>query len=216
MKSVGEVMAICRTFAESLQKALRGLETGLTGLDEVEIAGIGQGDDKNAIRAALGQPVPERILYAAQAMRHGATIEDIHGACHVDRWFLRQLQAIVEAEAEIGKRGLPDAAAALRRLKALGFSDSRLAQLSGADEAAVTEHRTRLGVHPVYKRIDTCAAEFASPTAYLYSTYDMPYAGEPIDEAEPSTARKVIILGGGPNRIGQGIEFDYCCCHASF
>jgi len=216
MKSVGEVMAIGRTFAESLQKALRGLETGLSGVDEVKIPGLGEGDDKNAIRAALGRPTPDRFLICAQAIRLGMAIEEINAVSHIDPWFLRQLQGIVETEAEIRARGLPDAAAPLRRLKAQGFSDARLAALSGTSEAEVAALRARLAVHPVYKRIDTCAAEFASPTAYLYSTYEVPFAGTSVSEAEPSEKKKVIILGGGPNRIGQGIEFDYCCCHACF
>ncbi len=216
MKSVGEVMAIGRTFSESLQKALRGLETGLDGLDEVEIAGLGEGDDKNAIRAALGRPTPNRLLVAAQAMRHGATVEEVHAGCGIDPWFLRQLQGIIESEAQLRKLGLPKAAGPFRRLKAQGFSDARLAVLAELAEAEVATARIGAGVRPIFKRIDTCAAEFASPTAYLYSTYDAPFAGVPVDEAEPSEARKIIILGGGPNRIGQGIEFDYCCCHASF
>ena len=216
MKSVGEVMAIGRTFAESLQKALRGLETGLNGLDEVEIPGLGQGDDKNAIRAALGTPTPDRFLRCAQALRLGLSVEEIHGVCKIDPWFIRQLQAIVDSEREVREKGVPEAAAPLRRLKAQGFSDARLAGLTNRSEADVTALRQRLGVHPVYKRIDTCAAEFASPTAYLYSTYETPFAGAPASEAEPSDRKKVIILGGGPNRIGQGIEFDYCCCHACF
>ena len=216
MKSVGEVMAIGRTFAESLQKALRGLETGLNGLDEVEIPGLGQGDDKNAIRAALGTPTPDRFLRCAQALRLGLSVEEIHAVCKIDPWFIRQLQAIVESELEVREKGIPDAAGPLRRLKAQGFSDARLAGLTGRSEADIAALRGALGVHPVYKRIDTCAAEFASPTAYLYSTYEVPFAGAPASEAEPSDKKKVIILGGGPNRIGQGIEFDYCCCHACF
>jgi carbamoyl-phosphate synthase large subunit len=216
MKSVGEVMAIGRTFAESLQKALRGLETGLTGLDEVLIAGLGQGDDKNAIRAALGRPTPDRLLVCAQAIRLGMPIEEINAVCHIDPWFLRQLQAIIDAESLVRERGLPEGAGPLRRLKALGFSDARLAGLAGDGEQDVAALRERLGVRPVFKRIDTCAAEFASPTAYLYSTYEVPFAGAPVDEARVSGRKKVIILGGGPNRIGQGIEFDYCCCHACF
>ncbi|MEJ0097279.1 MAG: carbamoyl-phosphate synthase large subunit [Bauldia sp.] len=216
MKSVGEVMAIGRTFAESLQKALRGLETGLTGLDEVTIPGLGQGDDKNAIRAALGKPTPNRYVACAQAIRLGFSVEEINAVCHIDLWFLRQLQALVETEAEVRARGLPATAGALRRLKAQGFSDARLAHLAGTGEAEVAALRAKLGVHPAYKRIDTCAAEFASPTAYLYSTYETPFAGLLADEATPSDRKKVIILGGGPNRIGQGIEFDYCCCHACF
>jgi carbamoyl-phosphate synthase large subunit len=216
MKSVGEVMAIGRTFAESLQKALRGLETGQSGVDEVEIPGLGQGDDKNAIRAALGRPTPDRFVRCAQALRLGLTVEEIHAVCKIDPWFLRQLRGIVESESEIRTRGLPATPGPLRRLKAQGFSDARLATLVGKNEADVAALRRALGVHPVFKRIDTCAAEFASPTAYLYSTYELPFAGALADEAEVSEAKKVIILGGGPNRIGQGIEFDYCCCHACF
>ncbi|MBS7538061.1 carbamoyl-phosphate synthase large subunit [Ancylobacter lacus] len=216
MKSVGEAMAIGRTFPESLQKALRSLETGLTGLDEIEIDGLGQGDDKNAIRAAISTPTPDRLLKVAQAMRLGFDNETIHTACKIDPWFLEQLRAIVEMEAKVRTHGLPRNAAAFRRLKAMGFSDSRLAGLARMTEEQVTGRRLALGVRPVYKRIDTCAAEFASPTAYMYSTYEAPFAGAPADESRPSSAKKVAILGGGPNRIGQGIEFDYCCCHAAF
>jgi carbamoyl-phosphate synthase large subunit len=216
MKSVGEVMAIGRTFAESLQKALRGLETGLAGLDEVVIPGLGQGDDKNAIRAALAMPTPDRLLKVAQALRLGASHDLIHQSCKIDHWFIREIAGIVEWEDKVRRFGLPESQALMRRLKAQGFSDARLAKLAGLDERQVFEHRLRLGVHPVYKRIDTCAAEFASPTAYMYSTYEAPFGGPPQCEARPSDATKVIILGGGPNRIGQGIEFDYCCCHAAF
>lgn len=216
MKSVGEVMAIGRTFTESLQKALRGLETGLTGLNEIEIPGLGQGDDKNAIRAALGTPTPDRLRQVAQAMRLGMKHDQIHAICKIDPWFLEQLQAVVDMEAKVRANGLPPTAGALRMLKSMGFSDARLAELAGSSEADVKALRARLAVHPVYKRIDTCAAEFASPTAYMYSTYERPFAGAPADEARPSDRKKVVILGGGPNRIGQGIEFDYCCCHAAF
>ncbi|PTW59098.1 carbamoyl-phosphate synthase large subunit [Breoghania corrubedonensis] len=216
MKSVGEVMAIGRTFPESLQKALRGLETGLSGLDEIDIPGLGQGDDKNAIRAALGVPTPDRLLKVAQAMRLGLDNEQIHEACKIDPWFLEQLRDIVELENKVTKHGLPENAQAFRTLKAMGFADARLAKLAGLQEEDVTARRTALAVHPVYKRIDTCAAEFASPTAYMYSTYEAPFAGQTANEAQPSEATKVMILGGGPNRIGQGIEFDYCCCHAAF
>jgi carbamoyl-phosphate synthase large subunit len=216
MKSVGEVMAIGRTFAESLQKALRSLETGLTGLDEIAIPGLDQGDDKNAIRAALGTPSPDGLLKVAQAMRLGMGDTEIHNACHIDPWFLAQIRGIVETEAEIRDKGLPTSAATLRRLKAMGFSDARLGRLTGLATEEVAQHRHELGVRPIFKRIDTCAAEFASPTAYMYSTYETPFAGRPVDEAAPSDKKKVVILGGGPNRIGQGIEFDYCCCHACF
>jgi carbamoyl-phosphate synthase large subunit len=216
MKSVGEAMAIGRTFQESLQKALRSLETGLTGLDEVPIEGLDQGDDKNALRAALGTPTPQRLLAVAQAMRLGMSDEQIHASCQIDPWFLAQIRGIVDMEREVRARGLPATAGPLRRLKAMGFSDARLAKLTGLDAAAVAARRRALNVRPAFKRIDSCAAEFASPTAYMYSTYEVPFAGRLADEAEPSDARKVVILGGGPNRIGQGIEFDYCCCHAAF
>ncbi|MGJ4856422.1 carbamoyl-phosphate synthase large subunit [Labrys sp. La1] len=216
MKSVGEAMAIGRTFQESLQKALRSLETGLNGLDEIEIDGLGQGDDKNAIRAALGKPTPDRLLNIAQAMRLGLSDVEIHGVCKVDPWFLAQIRGIVETEQKVRAIGLPQTQGALRSLKAMGFADRRLDALAGVPEGTVKNLRTQLAVHPVFKRIDTCAAEFASPTAYMYSTYAPPFAGAPADEANPSDAKKIVILGGGPNRIGQGIEFDYCCCHACF
>ncbi len=216
MKSVGEAMAIGRSFQESLQKALRSMETGLSGLDEITIEGVGQGDDKNAIRAALGSPTPDRLLKVAQAMRMGATDEQIHVSCRFDPWFVSQIRGIVEMEAEIRAKGLPETSGAFRRLKAMGFCDARLAKLTGLEVDDVTARRRALGVRPVFKRIDTCAAEFASPTAYMYSSYEAPFAGSLADEAAASDRKKVIILGGGPNRIGQGIEFDYCCCHAAF
>ncbi len=216
MKSVGEAMAIGRTFQESLQKALRSLETGLTGLDEIVIEGLGQGDDKNAIRAALGTPSQDGLLRVAQAMRLGFTNEEIHAACKLDPWFLDQIRGMIDTEAEIRAKGLPATPGAFRRLKAMGFSDVRLGALAGVAADEVTTRRRGLGVRPQFKRIDTCAAEFASPTAYMYSTYEPPFAGRFANEAMPSDKKKVVILGGGPNRIGQGIEFDYCCCHACF
>jgi carbamoyl-phosphate synthase large subunit len=216
MKSVGEVMAIGRTFQESLQKALRSLETGLTGLDEIEIDGLGQGDDKNAVRAALGTPTPDRLLKVAQAMRLGMGNDLIHASCRIDPWFLEEIRGIVEAEAELRLKGLPATAGNFRRLKSMGFSDARLGRLTGVEADEVARRRRTLGVRPVFKRIDSCAAEFASPTAYMYASYETPFAGSAIDESGPSARRKVVILGGGPNRIGQGIEFDYCCCHAAF
>ncbi|KRE02113.1 carbamoyl phosphate synthase large subunit [Bosea sp. Root381] len=216
MKSVGEAMAIGRTFQESLQKALRSLETGLDGLDEIEIEGMGKGDDKNAIKAALSTPTPDRILQVAQAMRFGFTDEQIHESCKIDPWFLEQMRQIVDTEEKVRKHGLPQTPGAFRQVKAMGFSDKRLAAVAGKTEAEVTALRKSLAVRPVYKRIDTCAAEFASPTAYMYSTYAMPFMGKAADEAQPSDRGKVVILGGGPNRIGQGIEFDYCCCHACY
>ena len=216
MKSVGEAMAIGRTFAESLQKALRSLETGLDGLDEIEIDGLGKGDDHNALRAAIGAPTPDRLLKVAQAMRLGMEAEEIHEVSKIDPWFLERIAEIVKLEAMARAHGLPKDAGNLRALKAAGFSDVRLAALTGLSETDVAAARRRLGVLPVFKRIDSCAAEFASPTAYMYSTYESPFAGAPRCEAEPSDREKIVILGGGPNRIGQGIEFDYCCCHACF
>ncbi len=216
MKSVGEAMSIGRTFSEAMQKALRSLETGLTGFDEVTIPGLGQGDDRNAIVAALAAPKPNRIVTCAQAMRHGLTVDQIHAACKIDPWFLRQVEDIVRTEERVRAHGLPQTAGALRGLKQMGFSDARLAKLSGLPETEVRAQRHALDVRPVYKRIDTCAAEFASPTAYMYSSYAPLFAGAPANEAQPSDRKKVVILGGGPNRIGQGIEFDYCCCHACF
>jgi carbamoyl-phosphate synthase large subunit len=222
MKSVGEAMAIGRTFQESLQKALRSLETGLTGFDEITVEGFDRDkgiddlDNKNAIRAALGTPMPERLLKVAQAMRLGASDELIHNACRIDPWFLAELRGIIDAEAEIKVKGLPTSPNPFRRLKAMGFSDRRLGKLTGLPTETVTDKRRALGLRPAFKRIDTCAAEFASPTAYMYSTYEAPFADMLINEARPSDKKKVVIVGGGPNRIGQGIEFDYCCCHAAF
>jgi carbamoyl-phosphate synthase large subunit len=212
MKSVGEAMAIGRCFAEALQKGLRSTETGLSGLDEIEPPGDGGAD---AFRAALSTPRPDRLLVAAQALRAGLSVEDVHNACKFDPWFLRELERIVGVERTIAASGLPHDRGALRRIKALGFSDRQLARLVGGSEDDVAALRTRLGVEPVYKRIDTCAGEFASATPYMYSTYEGGY-GTPVCEADPSERRKVIILGGGPNRIGQGIEFDYCCVHAAY
>ncbi len=226
MKSVGEAMAIGRTFAESLQKALRSLETGLNGLDEIPIDGLVPGEERGALLAALGRPTPDRLLVVAQALRHGMSHAEIHEACRFDPWFIERLQEIVDLEAKVRRFGLPQGAGNLRRLKAAGFSDARLAALSGQSPESVTAQRHALGVRPVFKRIDTCAAEFASPTAYMYSTYAPPFGGlpldgssgvgSPVDEGRPTGREKVVILGGGPNRIGQGIEFDYCCCHACF
>ncbi len=216
MKSVGESMAIGRTFHESLQKALRSLETGLDGLDEIEIDGLGKGDDKNAIRAAIGTPMADRILKVGQAMRLGFSDEEIHASCKIDPWFLARLREIIDMEMRVKAHGLPKDASNFRALKAMGFSDKRIASLANVEPETVREKRHGLGVRPAYKRIDTCAAEFASPTAYMYSTYAPPFAGALADESRPTDNKKVVILGGGPNRIGQGIEFDYCCCHAAF
>lgn len=243
MKSVGEVMAIGRNFKESVQKALRGLETGLDGFNRVlRLEGAG----RDEITAELSRQTPERLLIVAQAMREGFTVEEIHAVTHFDLWFLRHIAEIVAEEARIMAEGLPADAQALRRLKSMGFSDKRLAALAirsvhvaggmgqahargsgllhdamkamagATSEKEVRELRHRLGVHPVFKRIDSCAAEFEAVTPYMYSTYEAPSFGEPECEAAPSDRKKVVILGGGPNRIGQGIEFDYCCVHACF
>lgn len=239
MKSVGEVMAIGRNIQESMQKALRGLETGLSGFNDVDHL---VGAPRAEIEAALAQATPDRLLVAAQALREGFTVAEVHAIAKYDPWFLERMKEIVDAENEIRADGLPRDAAGMRRLKAMGFSDKRLAYLAvqsaglrdrfqargglineavkamtgGVNEADVRALRHKLGVRPVFKRIDTCAAEFEAKTPYMYSTYEAPSFGEPENEAMPSERRKIVILGGGPNRIGQGIEFDYCCCHACF
>tara|TARA_R110000868_G_scaffold155062_4_gene381486 strand:- start:8005 stop:11340 length:3336 start_codon:yes stop_codon:yes gene_type:complete len=242
MKSVGEVMAIGRNIHESMQKALRGLETGLCGFNDVDhLAGA----PKDDIVAALAQPTPDRLLVAAQALREGLTVAEIHNIAKFDPWFLERIKEIVEAEAQVLENGLPRDADGMRHLKSMGFSDKRLAYLAlksanlrgmergiargsgliheavkamtgGVTEAEVRKLRHKLGVRPVFKRIDTCAAEFAAKTPYMYSTYEAPIFGEAENESAPTTREKVVILGGGPNRIGQGIEFDYCCVHACF
>ncbi|MGB0845659.1 MAG: carbamoyl-phosphate synthase large subunit [Thiolinea sp.] len=208
MKSVGEVMAIGRTFQESMQKALRGLETGIDGLDER--LDMNAPDAKDILRRELTEPKSERILYVADAFRYGMSMEEIHGLCHIDRWFLVQMEELVQLENGLKERLLNDLSAdEMFRLKRKGFSDRRLARLLNEKERAVRNARKKLGVKPVYKRVDTCAAEFATDTAYMYSTY------EEECESEPSNNKKIMVLGGGPNRIGQGIEFDYCCVHAA-
>ncbi len=210
MKSVGEAMSIGRSFKEAVQKALRSMETGLTGFDTPDDC------PPEKIRANLARATPDRLLVIAEAFRHGLPVEEINGICHYDPWFLREIEAIVAAETCIRAEGIPADAMALRRLKRMGFSDARLAQLSGSDEAKVSAARVAAGVRPVYKRIDTCAAEFASATSYMYGSYEGRGDTAPECEADPSERRKVMILGGGPNRIGQGIEFDYCCVHAAY
>jgi len=215
MKSVGEAMSIGRTFAESLQKALRSMETGLSGLDEIRIDGSDE-PDKDEIRAAVAKPAPDRILTIAQAFRHGASIEEIYQACKVDPWFLERIKEIVDAEAKVKTDGLPTTAQGFLALKKLGFSDARLSQLIGQTEESVASSRRALNVRPVYKRIDTCAGEFPSPTPYLYSCYEGNGFTPAESEADVSDRQKILILGGGPNRIGQGIEFDYCCVHAAY
>jgi carbamoyl-phosphate synthase large subunit len=221
MKSVGEAMAIGRTFAESLQKAFRSMETGLSGLNEIDIPGAqpSGGDrayDPDAVRAALGRPTPDRLLIIAQALRLGVPVDEVQRVTHYDPWFLEQIAGIVDTEARVRTAGLPDDYDGLLALKQMGFSDARLAELSGQSEGAVAGLRRSLSLAPVYKRIDTCAAEFPSQTPYMYSAYEGCSAQPGECEARPSEREKVIILGGGPNRIGQGIEFDYCCVHAVF
>ncbi len=243
MKSVGEVMAIGRSIHESMQKALRGLETGLSGFNQVDHL---VGAPKDDIIAALALPTPDRLLVAAQALREGLSVAEIHAITKYDPWFLERIEEIVAAEQAILENGLPQEADGMRALKSMGFSDKRLAWLAlqsanlrpgmrhaiargsglihdtivamtgGVTEEEVRALRHKLGVRPVFKRIDTCAAEFEARTPYMYSTYEAPSFGEPENEAMPSDRKKVVILGGGPNRIGQGIEFDYCCCHACF
>jgi carbamoyl-phosphate synthase large subunit len=215
MKSVGEAMAIGRSFAESVQKALRSMETGLTGFDEVAIDGV-ESAGREAVKAALAKPVPDRLLLIAQAYRERLTTAEIHTASRFEPWFLERIREIVETEESIRRDGLPEDRNAFLRLKQMGFSDARLGKLVGLAEETVSSRRRRLEVQPVYKRIDTCAAEFPSLTSYMYSCYEGEGFRPPECEADPSDRRKVIILGGGPNRIGQGIEFDYCCVHAAY
>jgi carbamoyl-phosphate synthase large subunit len=216
MKSVGEAMAIGRTFGESMQKALRSLETGLSGLDEVEIPEASNGANKAAVRAALAKPTPDRILTIAQAFRYGFSVPEVQSACKFDRWFLERIKELVDTEERIRREGLPQDMIGWTRLKQQGFSDARLATLTGTSEAKVTAARHKAGVRPVFKRIDTCAAEFASQTPYMYSTYEDNGFSPAESEDEATSREKVVILGGGPNRIGQGIEFDYCCVHAVY
>jgi carbamoyl-phosphate synthase large subunit len=214
MKSVGEAMAIGRTFQESLQKGLRSMETGLTGLNPPELGE--ETNDLDAVKALLSQPRPDRLLVIAQALRLGATVAEVNAASHYDRWFLEQIKGIVDAEEDIRLNGLPPDAPGMLRLKKMGFSDARLAELSGKTLADMMNRRRMLDVHPVYKRVDTCAAEFPSHTPYMYSAYEGDGVNPPECEAEVSGRAKIAILGGGPNRIGQGIEFDYCCVHAAY
>ena len=222
MKSVGEAMAIGRTIHESLQKALASMESGLTGFDEVDIPGLDSdlpadaAQNEAALIAAISKQTPDRMRTIAQAMRHGMSDVDIHGVTMFDPWFLARIREIVDAEAEVRKDGLPLTEDGMRKLKMMGFTDARLGTLTGREEDNVRRARLNLGVKAVFKRIDTCAAEFEAQTPYMYSTYEAPAFGEVECEARPSDRKKVVILGGGPNRIGQGIEFDYCCCHACY
>ena len=213
MKSVGEAMAIGRSFKESLQKALISLETGLCGLDEIEIGGM---EEKSAIIRALSVQTPDRLRLIAQAMREGLSNSEIHDITMYDPWFLSQIKEIVDTERNIKKDGLKFEKSSILSLKMAGFSDRRLSILSGQPEKKIRDFRLSSDINAVFKRIDTCAAEFEAQTPYMYSTYENTVMGEPDCEARPSKKNKVIILGGGPNRIGQGIEFDYCCCHACF
>ncbi|MCH2096240.1 MAG: carbamoyl-phosphate synthase large subunit [Rhodobacteraceae bacterium] len=213
MKSVGETMSIGRTIHESMQKALASMEQGLTGFDEVEIEGA---PEKSAVIKAISAQTPDRLRTIAQAMRHGLTDDDIQAATAFDPWFLARIREIVEAEDLVRKAGLPVTETGLRELKMLGFTDARLAKLTGRTEDNIRRARHNLGVTAVFKRIDTCAAEFEAQTPYMYSTYEEPMMSEVECESRPTDKKKVVILGGGPNRIGQGIEFDYCCCHACF
>jgi len=217
MKSVGEAMAVGRTFQESLQKALRSMEIGMTGLNSPAIDGWSPGGDKKMLLSALSQPRPDRLLVVAEAFRAGLDMEEIRQACHFDPWFLEQIGELVTTEQKIVERGLPLEPSGIAKLKAAGFGDARLAELINCPEAEVAELRRNLGIYPVFKRIDTCAAEFESRTPYMYSCYENGQGSEEAEcEADPSDRKKAIILGGGPNRIGQGIEFDYCCVHAAY
>ncbi|WP_372803254.1 carbamoyl-phosphate synthase large subunit [Paracoccus seriniphilus] len=215
MKSVGEVMAIGRSFHESLQKALTSMENGLSGLDEIAIEGVAE-QGKPAVIAALSQQTPDRLRVIAEAMRFGMSNDEIQRVTSFDPWFLARIREIVETENGVRENGLPENADDLRALKMMGFTDLRLAHLTGREEADIRRARLAADIRPVFKRIDTCAAEFEAQTPYMYSTYEAPAMGDVECEARPTDAKKVVILGGGPNRIGQGIEFDYCCCHACF
>lgn len=215
MKSVGETMAVGRSFQESFQKALRSLETGLTGLNPVAMPEVSDGANEHDVVAGwLGERVPERLLRIAAAFGHGYSVDDIAAATHWDRWFLNQIAELIAIEGELKTHGLPEDPAVLLALKSKGFSDARLAEVTGMKASEIQKRRHQAGIRPVFKRIDTCAAEFASSTAYMYSSYEAT-AGR-VCEALPSDREKVVILGGGPNRIGQGIEFDYCCVHAAY
>ena len=219
MKSVGEAMAIGRCLQEALQKALRSMETGLDGFDEVEIPGARTADgsiDEEAVAIHLAKPLPDRALSVAQAFRDGLDLERIRQATKYDPWFLRQIEEVIAAETALRRDGLPEDALELLRLKKMGFSDARLARLTGVDVQVVAAARHAREVRPAYKRIDTCGGEFPSLTPYMYSAYEGDGWAPAASEAEPTDNAKVMILGGGPNRIGQGIEFDYCCVHAAY
>ncbi len=214
MKSIGEAMAIGRSFEESLQKAMRSLENGLSGLDEIETSPRQGKDEGKAFRTALARPAPDRIRVVAQAFREGSPIAEVHEVTRIDPWFLARIKGIVDAENGIHENGIPADAEGMRALKSLGFSDSRIANIARKDEREIGELRCALGVRPTFRRVDTCAGEFPSPTPYFYSSYERSDSIN-ASEVHPSEGRKVVVLGGGPNRIGQGIEFDYCCVHAA-
>ena len=216
MKSVGETMAIGRTFQESFQKALRSIETDLDGFNNIRIPGYKNGGDKSSISAALSRPTPERILYVAQAFREGINLEEIFDCSKIDPWFLKQIEEIIEIEKAIEKSGFPKNYEELQYIKSKGFSDKRIAKILNIKTKKITSLRDKYNVKPSYKRIDSCAGEFNSKTPYLYSTYEEAYKNKYSNESEVSDKKKIIILGGGPNRIGQGIEFDYCCVHAAY
>ncbi len=215
MKSVGEAMAIGRSFEESMQKALRSLEKGLTGFDEILIGGSDT-PEPDQIRAALAKATPQRILYIAQAIRLGMSLDDIYAITKFDKWFLGRIAHIVDTEKSVKEHGLPVSGDGWMKLKSMGFSDARLAKLVGVKEEAVTRARHKHNIRPVFKRVDSCAAEIPSDTPYMYSTYEGNGLTPADCEMNPSDRKKVVILGGGPNRIGQGIEFDYCCVHAAY
>ncbi|AHC73410.1 carbamoyl-phosphate synthase large chain [Candidatus Endolissoclinum faulkneri L5] len=218
MKSVGEVVAIGRTFQESLQKALRSLDTGLSGLEPIELKGAsGETVDCQTITSQLSQPTADRLLNVAQALRLGISVDEVHRACCIDPWFLNRIAEIIAAERAIEIEGLPSDAAGWQKIKSMGFSDARIGQISGNEEDVIAARRRSFAVHPVFKRIDTCSAEISSYTPYLYSTYEINIgANASNNESDPNCSKKIIILGSGPNRIGQGIEFDYCCVHAAY
>ena len=216
MKSVGETMAIGRTFQESFQKALRSIETDLDGFNNIRIPGYKNGGDKSSISAALSRPTPERILYVAQAFREGINLEEIFDCSKIDPWFLKQIEEIIEIEKAIENSGVPKNYEEMQYIKSKGFSDKRIAKILNIKTKRITSLRDKYNVKPSYKRIDSCAGEFNSKTPYLYSTYEEAYKNKYSNESEVSDRKKIIILGGGPNRIGQGIEFDYCCVHAAY
>ena len=216
MKSVGETMAIGRTFQESFQKALRSIETDLDGFNNIRIPGYKNGGDKSSISAALSRPTPERILYVAQAFREGINLEEIFDCSKIDPWFLKQIEEIIEIEKAIENSGVPKNYEEMQYIKSKGFSDNRIAKILNIKTKKITSLRNKYNVKPSYKRIDSCAGEFNSKTPYLYSTYEEAYKNKYSNESEVSDRKKIIILGGGPNRIGQGIEFDYCCVHAAY